>query len=85
MNTGQRTIIAIGKTNFISLIDNELGLTINLILGALGVHSGAMTPGDLVMVQTLMVQVNTLFSSIDIEYVGICSLTQSGCSFKRIY
>jgi len=44
INVGQRTIIAVG-------------LTINLILGAMGVHAGTMTPGDLVMVQTLMVQV----------------------------
>ena len=39
-----------------SLIKKK-GLACNLILGALGVYSGTMTPGDLVMVQTLMVQV----------------------------
>jgi len=40
------------------------GLACNLILGALGVYTGSMTPGDLVMVQTLMVQVCFLFYKI---------------------
>jgi ABC-type multidrug transport system fused ATPase/permease subunit len=44
LNTGQRIIFAIG-------------LSLNLILGGFGVFSGALTPGDLVMLQALMVQI----------------------------